>query len=97
MPRPRTPAQQVESGGVIRGRVTSLDTGKPLRRALRAATDMLRFRSVAQFRVQRARRVGLQELGLPYVSDPGVTRHLAAFLSRQRRRRKTVGIPGYSR
>jgi molecular chaperone DnaK (HSP70) len=31
----------------------------------------------------KARAIGLQELGLPYVSDPGVTRHLAAFLSRQ--------------
>ena len=31
----------------------------------------------------RARRVGLQELGLPYAADPGVTRHLARFLSRQ--------------
>ncbi|HVL35505.1 MAG TPA: Hsp70 family protein [Burkholderiales bacterium] len=31
----------------------------------------------------RARRVGLQELGLPYAADPGITRHLARFLSRQ--------------
>jgi len=31
----------------------------------------------------RPRRVGLQELGLPYAADPGVTRHLARFLSRQ--------------
>jgi hypothetical protein len=31
----------------------------------------------------RQRRVGLQELGLPYAADPGVTRHLARFLSRQ--------------
>jgi molecular chaperone DnaK (HSP70) len=31
----------------------------------------------------RARTAGLQELGLPYVSDAGVTRHLAAFLSKQ--------------
>jgi len=31
----------------------------------------------------RARSAGLQELGLPYVADPGVTRHLAQFLSRQ--------------
>lgn len=31
----------------------------------------------------RARTVGLQELGLPYVADAGVTRHLAAFLTRQ--------------
>jgi molecular chaperone DnaK (HSP70) len=31
---------------------------------------------------QRAARTGLHEMGLPYVHDPAVTRHLAAFLSR---------------
>ena len=31
----------------------------------------------------RAARTGLQEMGLPYVNDPAVTRHLAAFLNRQ--------------
>ena len=31
----------------------------------------------------RQRRVGLQELGLPYAADAGVTRHLARFLRRQ--------------
>ncbi len=31
----------------------------------------------------RGRSMGLQELGLPYVADAGVTRHLAHFLSRQ--------------
>ena len=31
----------------------------------------------------RQRRVGLQELGLPYAADPAVTRHLARFLRRQ--------------
>jgi hypothetical protein len=31
-------------------------------------------------RPQRARRVGLQELGLPYAADAAVTRHLARFL-----------------
>ncbi|HEY3789030.1 MAG TPA: Hsp70 family protein, partial [Urbifossiella sp.] len=31
----------------------------------------------------KARPMGLQELGLPYVSDPGITRHLAQFLHRQ--------------
>jgi molecular chaperone DnaK (HSP70) len=31
----------------------------------------------------RQRRVGLQELGLPYAADPAVTRHLARFLMRQ--------------
>jgi molecular chaperone DnaK (HSP70) len=31
----------------------------------------------------KAARTGLQEMGLPYVSDPAVTKHLAAFLRRQ--------------
>jgi Hsp70 protein len=31
----------------------------------------------------RQRAGGLQELGLPYVADPAITRHLAYFLSRQ--------------
>jgi hypothetical protein len=31
----------------------------------------------------RQRATGLQELGLPYVADAGVTRHLAHFLTRQ--------------
>jgi molecular chaperone DnaK (HSP70) len=31
----------------------------------------------------RGARTGLQEMGLPYVSDPAVTRHLAAFLQKQ--------------
>jgi molecular chaperone DnaK (HSP70) len=30
----------------------------------------------------RGARVGLHEMGLPYVSDPAITRHLAAFLKR---------------
>jgi molecular chaperone DnaK (HSP70) len=32
---------------------------------------------------QVARRTGLTQLALPYAQDPGITRHLAAFLSRQ--------------
>jgi len=32
---------------------------------------------------QRKPRVGVREMGLPYESDPAVTRHLAAFLNRQ--------------
>ena len=30
----------------------------------------------------RGARAGLHEMGLPYVSDPAITRHLAAFLKR---------------
>jgi hypothetical protein len=34
---------------------------------------------------QTARRTGLAHLGLPYAQDAGITRHLAAFLTRQGR------------
>ena len=34
---------------------------------------------------QTARRTGLAQLSLPYAQDPGITRHLASFLSRQGR------------
>lgn len=37
---------------------------------------------------QRGGRVGLHEMGLPYVHDPGITRHLASFL------RKHLGKAG---
>lgn len=36
----------------------------------------------ADARPQKARRVGLTTLGLPYAHDAGITRHLAAFLGR---------------
>ena len=35
-------------------------------------------------RPARARRTGLQEIGLPYAADPRTTAHLAAFLDRHR-------------
>ena len=38
--------------------------------------------SPADAEPQRAGRAGLHEMGLPYVHDPAVTRHLAAFLRR---------------
>ena len=41
---------------------------------------------------QRGARAGLHEMGLPYVSDPAITRHLAAFLHHQRRA-DTSGAP----
>lgn len=34
---------------------------------------------------QSSRRTGLAQIALPYASDPGITRHLAAFLTRQAR------------
>ena len=38
----------------------------------------------ADARPHVARRIGLQEIGLPYASDPAITRHVAGFLGRHR-------------
>jgi molecular chaperone DnaK (HSP70) len=38
----------------------------------------------AEARPQVARRMGLQEIGLPYASDAAITRHVAAFVGRHR-------------
>ena len=40
----------------------------------------------------RDRRVGLRELGLPYETEPAITRHLAAFLTRAARTSGTTGL-----
>jgi molecular chaperone DnaK (HSP70) len=40
----------------------------------------------------RHRRVGFQELGLPYAADAAITKHLARFLSEQVRSPETEGI-----
>jgi hypothetical protein len=40
------------------------------------------------------RRAALTTLGLPYASDPGITRHLAAFLARHRQAISDATIPG---
>src|SRR5262249_43748233 len=45
----------------------------------------------------RARATGLQELGLPYVSDPAITKHLAQFLTRQAEALATRERPGSTR
>jgi molecular chaperone DnaK (HSP70) len=42
------------------------------------------FARVARDAEPAARRGGLQEFGLPFAADPVITRHVAAFLARQR-------------
>ena len=44
--------------------------------------------------VARDRRLGLRELGLPYETEPAITKHLAAFLSSASR---TAGAPSLAR
>ena len=63
-------------GGTITTTLTAEDVGRVLLDGF--------FPGVARDAMPaRARRVGLQELGLPYAPDTAITRHLARFLSRQ--------------
>lgn len=64
-------------GGSITTELTRLDIEKVL------LSGFFPSCSVAD-RPQESRRVGLQELGLPYAMDAGITRHLAKFLSGHR-------------
>jgi hypothetical protein len=48
----------------------------------RTLDDFLPPVGTASLAAPRDRRAGLRELGLPYESDPAITRHLAAFLHR---------------
>jgi hypothetical protein len=43
---------------------------------------------------QRGARVGLHEMGLPYVSDPGITRHLASFLKQHQQHAPLFPLAG---
>ncbi len=73
---------------VIAGRGSRL-IGGTVRTALqRAEVDRVLLEGFLPFvdasaRPQQRRRMGLQTLGLPYATDAGITRHLAAFLGRE--------------
>jgi molecular chaperone DnaK (HSP70) len=62
-------------GGTIRSELTPADVDAVVLEGFFPRVD-------ASARPQAAARVGLTTLGLPYASDAGVTRHLAAFLAR---------------
>jgi hypothetical protein len=63
-------------GGTIKGELTRSDVEKSL-------LDGFFPDCARNDEPSRQRAAGLTELGLPYVADPAVTRHLAYFLSRQ--------------
>ena len=44
--------------------------------------EFLPITAPGEIAVVRDRRAGLRELGLPYQTDPAITRHLAGFLAR---------------
>jgi hypothetical protein len=65
-------------GGTIKTELT--------REALtRILTDGFMPRVAVSELPQTARRTGLAQMALPYAQDPGITRHMAAFLTRQAR------------
>ena len=68
--------------GVVGGGVTAELTRDDVVRALEDGFLPL---TAADDLPARNRRVGLRELGLPYESEPAITKHLAGFLSRAMR------------
>jgi hypothetical protein len=50
--------------------------------AERILDEFLPITAGAEIAAQRDRRAGLRELGLPFETDPAITRHLAGFLAR---------------
>jgi molecular chaperone DnaK (HSP70) len=62
-------------GGTIKGELARAQVEKVL-------VDGFFPKCPADAEPQRQRTAGLQELGLPYASDPAVSKHLAQFLSR---------------
>ena len=57
---------------------------------IRVLTDGFFPKSAVTDLPQSARRTGLAQMALPYAQDAGVTRHLAAFLTRQARAMATA-------
>jgi molecular chaperone DnaK (HSP70) len=72
-------------GGTIRTDLTREDL-------LRTLVDGFFPAVAADARPLRARRVGLQELGLPYAADPAITKHLARFLGELARDSAMQGV-----
>ena len=63
-------------GGTIKGELTRIEIEKLLLEGFLPECPR-------ETEPNRQRSAGLQELGLPYVADPAVTKHLAYFLTRQ--------------
>ena len=57
----------------------------------RTFAEFLPIDRPGRFASPRDRRAGLRELGLPYETDPAITRHLASFLARS-----AAALPGQS-
>ena len=68
------------AGRMVIGAAMTADLTKDdVRRTL---DEFLPVTAAGEVAAARDRRAGLRELGLPYETDPAITRHLAAFLAR---------------
>jgi molecular chaperone DnaK (HSP70) len=81
-----TDTSQTSAAVTILGRGTKLIGGKIKTELLREDVEKLLVegffpRAKKDERPERARRTGFMELGLPFVSDTAITRHLASFLA----------------
>lgn len=76
-------------GGTLKGELSRADVEKVMVEGFFPPCD-------ADAQPQRARAVGLQEIGLPYAADPAVSKHLAQFLARNQEvlQQKTAGKRG---
>jgi molecular chaperone DnaK (HSP70) len=68
--------------GSGRGVVGGASTTTLTRDDVRAALEEFLPQAPRDERPHRSSRAGLRELGLPYETDPAITRHLSAFLAR---------------
>lgn len=75
---------------LIGGTIKTELTRETLERVL---TDGFFPRTAVTDTPQTARRAGLAQMALPYAQDPAITRHLAAFLTRQSKSLDTAGAP----
>ncbi len=84
-------------GGTLKGELSRADVEKVL-------LDGFFPECIRNTEPMKQRTAGLQELGLPYVSDPAITKHLAYFLNRQaeamanrdtptKTRKQALGLP----
>ena len=75
----RVPVTVLGSGHAVVGQAVSVDLTRE--EVMRTLTDGFLPITSSHDVPARARMSGLRELGLPYASDPAITKHLAAFLA----------------
>ena len=75
----RVPVTILGSGRAVVGQALSVDLTRD--EVLQILTDGFLPITAPDEMPARGRPTGLRELGLPYASDPAITKHLAAFLT----------------